>query len=513
MDYFDGTKIQIRAYLIFVILAENLLLIIGIWFAVTRLYLPFGLVALGAYIVSVIMTFIITFAAADFAMQPLNAIWRAVMHLAPNHKQEIAAPDVNKLVVGRTLVASLTAQIYQIASVAEQTTSVTDKQANSLKANFIASNMPLPLIVLDAAQTIVYANNAAGTYLGRNADDIIGQNVYSILNMLFPSEETFNVWLQKSKANSVTASGFWERVRIDVSDNQPTRLFDLAAYYNKGNPSHYETMLILFDHTKSYSQDDQAVSLIALGVHELRTPLALLRGYIETFDEEMRDKLDPELTSFMSKMNATAQQLTAFVNNILNVARVENDQLTLKLHEEDWPAVLKSAVDMMSLRAQVRGITLSMNIADNLPTVGADRISMQEVVDNLIDNAIKYSGQSKEIAISCTLNSEGLVETSVQDWGVGVPVSVMPNLFTKFYRDHRNRAQIGGTGLGLFLCKAFVTAHGGNIWVKSKEGKGSTFSFTLLPYSQLADEVKDSDNKEIARVAHGWIKNHSLYRR
>jgi signal transduction histidine kinase len=373
--------------------------------------------------------------------------------------------------------------------------------------------MPLPLFVLDASQTIVYTNAAAGAYLGRNADDMIGQNVYSILNMLFPSEATFNVWLQQAKTNSVTSSSFWERVRIDVSDNQPTRLFDLAAYYNKGNSLHYETMLILFDHTKSYSQDDQAVSLIALGVHELRTPLALLRGYIETFDEETQGKLDPELAGFMAKMKATAQQLTAFVNNILNVARVDNDQLSLKLHEENWPMVLQSAVDMMSLRAEVRGITLKLNIAEGLPTVGADRISMQEVIDNLIDNAIKYSGSSKQITISSSVNAEGFVETSVQDDGVGIPANIVQNLFTKFYRDHRNRAQIGGTGLGLFLCKAIVTAHGGNIWVKSKEGKGSTFSFTLLPYSRLADEVKNSDNKEIARVAHGWIKNHSLYRR
>lgn len=89
----------------------------------------------------------------------------------------------------------------------------------------------------------------------------------------------------------------------------------------------------------------------------------------------------------------------------------------------------------------------------------------------------------------------------------------MPNLFSKFYRDHRNRAQIGGTGLGLYLCKAVVSAHGGNIWVSSKPGQGSTFGFTLIPYEQLADEIKNGDNKDITRGAHGWIKNHSLYRR
>lgn len=512
MDYFQGVRIQIRAYLVFVILAENLLLIGSIWYAVAHMSLPLGYVALGAYAVSVVMTFIITFAATDFAIQPLHAIWQAIVHIAPNEHQ-VPAPEIDKLVVGKVLVANLAAQVYQIASVAEHSTGTAFKQSSSLSANFVASNLPLPLFVLDAEQTIVYANAKAGEYIGRKPEDMIGQHVYSILNMLFPSEETYSEWFNKVKTTSVTASSYWERVRIDVNDNSPMRLFDLAAYYNKGNTQKYETMLILFDHTKSYSQDDQAVSLIALGVHELRTPLALLRGYIEAFDEEMNGKLSPEMASFMSKMKATSQQLTAFVNNILNVARVDNDQFALKLHEEDWPSVIKKAVDMMYLRAQVRGIELKLTVADNLPTVGADRLSVQEVIANLIDNAIKYSGQSKQIAVSTYLNNEGLVETIVQDWGVGVPASVMPNLFTKFYRDHRNRAQIGGTGLGLYLCKAIITAHGGNIWVKSKEGKGSIFGFSLIPYNKLAEETKNNDNKEIVRNAHGWIKNHSLYRR
>jgi signal transduction histidine kinase len=100
----------------------------------------------------------------------------------------------------------------------------------------------------------------------------------------------------------------------------------------------------------------------------------------------------------------------------------------------------------------------------------------------------------------------------VKDFGVGVPTSVVPNLFTKFYRDHRNRAQIGGTGLGLYLSKAIVNAHGGEIWLRTKEGEGSTFGFTVLPYDKLADEKK-KDGEGITRSAQGWIKNHSLYRR
>ncbi len=334
-----------------------------------------------------------------------------------------------------------------------------------------------------------------------------------VADMSFPSENTFDRWLKDVKSNSATASMSWERVRLNVLDNHPTRLFDLAAYYNKDNPERNETLIVFFDHTKQYSQEDQAVSFIALSVHELRTPLTLLRGYIEALTNEFRDSADQELQEFMLKMNATAQQLTVFVNNILNVARVDNDQLQLQLHEENWGDIVVSAINAISLRAKVRGINIETKIADNLPSVGVDRLSIYEVINNLIDNAIKYSGDSKVIKVDAHLSKEGMVETTVTDFGLGINASIMPNLFTKFYRDHRNRSQIGGTGLGLYLSKAIIDAHGGNIWVRSQLGKGSTFGFTIKPYAQLAAEVKNSDNKEIVRGAHGWIKNHSLYRR
>ncbi len=87
----------------------------------------------------------------------------------------------------------------------------------------------------------------------------------------------------------------------------------------------------------------------------------------------------------------------------------------------------------------------------------------------------------------------------------------MPHLFEKFYRSHRSRNQVGGTGLGLYLSKAIVDAHGGRLWVRSREGQGSTFGFTVQPYTNLADKQKNGD--DITRGAHGWIKNHSLYSR
>jgi signal transduction histidine kinase len=512
MDYLQRLIRQTKLWLFVVILLDNSLLIGGWWLGNKILRLNgLELVAL-VLTIALIETMFIATSLSTFLMQPLKAVWQTILHLAPE-SNGVAAPQVESLHFGRELVASLSAHIYQLTTIAQQAVDDSHRQSNDLQRNFIAQNLPLPLFVLDPTETIAFANEAAAKYIGIAAKDLIGKNVYMVLDMSFPSEETFDTWLKGVKTEKATAVSSWERVRLNVRDNHPARLFDLAAYYNRDNPHHVETVLVLFDHTEQYSQDDQAISFIALSVHELRTPLTLLRGYIEVFDDELKGNITPELQDFMLKMRAQAEQLTAFVNNILNVARVDNDQLQLKLQSADWAATLKASVEMIGLRAKVRGITIKCRVARDLPPVGIDELSIREVLNNLIDNAIKYSGTSKVIEIDSYVNKEGWVETTVRDFGLGIPTSILPNLFTKFYRDHRNRAQIGGTGLGLYLSKAIVTAHGGNLWVRSQEGKSSTFGFTLLPYAQLSEVAKQSANQEVTRSAHGWIKNHSLYRR
>ena len=513
MDYLERLIHKTKLRLFAVILIGDAILIGGWWLGDNLLGLN-SLETAGLLLaIAFIETGLIAVGLGNYLMQPLKATWQAILHLSPT-EQNVAAPSLERISFGRELVTNLTTQIYQLVNVADETRAENRRKNADLHNNFVAENLPLPLVLLDGTETIRFANEAAARYIGQPSADMIGKNVYMVLDMSFPSHDTFDVWLKQAKQKSATAVNSWERVRLNVRDNHPARLFDLATYYNRGNPDKLETMLVLFDHTKQYSQDDQAVSFIALSVHELRTPLTLLRGYIEVLQDELEQTIkDPELQSFMLKMRAQAEQLTAFVNNILNVARIDDDQLELKLQSEDWAATLKSAIEMISLRAKVRGITLKCRIARDLPPVGIDSLSIREVINNLIDNAIKYSGSSKVIEIGSHINQEGLVETTVQDFGLGISTSIMPNLFTKFYRDHRNRAQIGGTGLGLYLSKAIVTAHGGSLWVRSKEGEGSTFGFTVLPYDKLSKDQGDGGNQAITRGAHGWIKNHSLYRR
>lgn len=512
MDHLQHLRQHIRRYLFIYLLADNALLIGIWWLGITQARFSSDFLAIMTIIVAICIALCIVILNTSYVIQPVQALWQVILHLSPT-QHDIAAPKLDELKVGRELVSSLATQIYQLIDVAQQSAAPEKAVGSDLKHNFIAQNLPLPLFILDSTETIIYANEAASRYINMAVDDLIGKNVYMVLDMSFPSEDTLDKWLKMAKSNKATAQNSWERVRLDIRDNHPTLLFDLACYYNRENANHFETMLVLFDHTKQYSQDDQAIGFIALSVHELRTPLTILRGYIEVLEDELTGQLDPELQDFLLKMKSTTQQLTAFVNNILNVARVDNDQLELQLQQADWSSILTTMLEALKLRASVQGITIDCRIAPNLPPVGVDSLSIGEVITNLVDNAIKYSGTSKSIIIETHLTNGGLVETTVQDFGVGISTSILSNLFTKFYRDHRNRAQIGGTGLGLYLSKAIVTAHGGNLWVRSKEGQGSIFGFTLLPYAQLTEERKQSGNQEIIRSAHGWIKNHSLYRK
>jgi signal transduction histidine kinase len=511
MNYIEKFTNQFHNHLVGMLLLNNLIILADWWIVEQVLKLSGYWVFAAFIIVPALSLTILPWLSTKYLVQPTRLIWQAILHIAPE-TANTEAPDLKQNHLGTDLVTYLVSHVYQLASVAENVEKLSVKKDSELSANFIANNLPLPMMVLSKDDTVLFANEPMLQYIAKSKADVVGQNVYPSLDMSFNSDHTFNAWLQSAKAYKVTGSQTWERVRITLNDDQKTvRLFDLAAYYNKNNPQGFETIVVLFDHTTQYAQDDQAMSFVALAVHELRTPMTLLRGYIEVFEEELGGAGNPELNDYMKKMRAASRQLQTFVDNILNVARIENNQLVLKLREENWNNIITTTVADLQLMANVRGIQLNLTIDPDLPTVAVDQVSINEVINNLVDNAIKYSGTSKRIDIHSYVNRDGAVETTVQDYGVGIPEASISNLFQKFYRNHRSRAQIGGTGLGLYLSKTIMEAQGGHIWVRSKANEGSVFGFSLQPYAQVANKDKNQDNDDIVRNAHGWIKNHSLY--
>lgn len=511
MDFFSKYRQQIaRRIAVPLLLHAILVFTTGAYLYTVLPHDPYLLFLLLGIVYVVGLLFAGAFILRD-SVEPVQNIWDVVQYIAPNSDQHVT-PDIDHARIGREMVSNLANHVYQLASVVDDVQRTTATQAQDIHANFVANSLPLPFLVIDSKNQIVFANDAASKYIGTPAAELAGQDIHTALAMSFADEETFESWLAAVRSKNATADKQWERVRIGLPGQSNSKQFDLAAHYNRSNPLGYETLVVMFDHTEVYSQDDQAMSFVALTVHELRTPLTLLRGYIEVFNDEIGPTLDPELKEFMVKMDASAQQLTAFVNNILNVAKIEDNQLTLQLHKDSWNDIVETVVRDLSLRANVRGVTLKITLADDIPPVGVDRYSIYEVLANLIDNAVKYCGTAKEVHISSQVNGDGLIETSVKDFGLGIDANILPHIFEKFYRNHRNRAQIGGTGLGLYLSRAIVQAHGGSITVSSKVDEGSTFTFTVLPFDKLAEAGKSGAESGVIRGAHGWIRNHSMYR-
>lgn len=512
MDHFHKLEGQVRIRVFASMIGATVTSLGSFWVADSILQLNLVAALIFAATSAALLGTLLTSLVTNSILEPLRNVWQAILHIDTEH-QGTPAPNLAQLKIGRELVTNIVLQIYQFASQQNSKDLVEHRREISQAAN-IVNHLPLPLFVFNKQMFITNASNSALEYCKLESSQLFGKPIFDSLRLEFPSEHTLDAWTADCQQNKVTDTAYWERVHVlSKEDNSLIRQCDIAAYYNRDNASGTEFIVTLFDRTDRYNSDDDSLGFVALAVHELRTPITMLRGYIEVFEDELTGKLDDELTSFMQKMDASAKRLSGFVSNILNVARIDQNQLDLHLTEEQWPEVLKSSVSDAELRAKVHGKSIEYNIDASVPSVAVDRVSVYEVLNNLLENAIKYSGEDNRIIVSSSVNKEGMVQTTVQDFGAGIPPSVLPNLFEKFSRNHRTRSLVSGTGLGLYLCKSIISAHGGQVWAQSNEGEGSTFGFTLQPYAMLSKELKDSGNKEITRSANGWIKNHSLYRR
>lgn len=514
MDYQKKLKSQVVSW---ISVATLLIAIVSflLWYLLFEVFEVYTFpVLVIAFVVSATTAAIVAEIVAKKVLAPLDALTQAIIHVSPSHEYaESSPPNTESLKIGRELITSLTQEVYQLASLAQKHQPNVAAQRNKIiQAINVLNNLPMPILVLNNQQIITNISAAATEYLESESTEILGKTVQDSIQLEFSGETTLNDWIVECQEKAVTTSSSWERVRVTTKEGL-TKQCDVMARYNRDNPSGADYVIALLDRTDRYQQDDDSLGFVAMAVHELRTPLTMLRGYIEVLEDEVAGQLNDELKTFMKKMEVAAGQLTIFVNNILNVAKIEQNQLMMQLEEVEWSKALDEIVADLQIRAEIKGMTVEKHIPENLPTAAIDRTSIYEVLGNLVDNAIKYSKNKGKIIISTTIGKDGNIETTVQDFGVGMPTNVTTNLFEKFYRNHRTSGKIGGTGLGLYLTKAIISAHGGSVWVHSKEGEGSTFGFSIVPYANLADELKNSDNRGITRQSHGWVKNHSFYKR
>jgi signal transduction histidine kinase len=215
--------------------------------------------------------------------------------------------------------------------------------------------------------------------------------------------------------------------------------------------------------------------LLSNVAHELRTPLTNIRGYLEAILDQM---IEPE-PAVIESLYEDALLLSRLVTDLQDLTLAEAGQLPLQRDPIALEDVITRAVNALAIQAMSKQISLSVDIAPDLPLVEADALRVGQIMRNLLSNAIKYTLEQGEIHVSAqTLQNE--VQVSVQDNGLGIAAEHLPNIFKHFYRADTSRArETGGSGLGLAIVEQLVHAHGGHVTVDSSVGKGSRFSFTL----------------------------------
>lgn len=216
-------------------------------------------------------------------------------------------------------------------------------------------------------------------------------------------------------------------------------------------------------------------NLVADVAHELRTPLSNIQGYLEAIRDRV---MKPNATNIRS-LNEETALLSRLVDELQELSLAEAGELKLIYHAEDIAKLIKQAVNSWQPQVAAKEVSLSLNLPDNLPLVNIDWQRINEVLYNLLENAVVHTHNGGTINVAATRRGDW-VEVCVSDTGEGIPAEDLPNIFERFYRVDRSRARAtGGSGLGLTIAKRWVEAHGGEITAKSELGKGSSFSFTL----------------------------------
>ncbi len=269
-----------------------------------------------------------------------------------------------------------------------------------------------------------------------------------------------------------------DSVEIVRSGAEPREMEITAVPF--GENSDVKGAVVLFRDVSHFRKvETMRRDFVANVSHELRTPLSILRGYLETLLDDP-DQPPGELRRILEIMERHSNRLNALVEDVLSLARLESPGIELNRSEVDLPELLHGIMRDWEKRFASKQLKSHLNFPGNLPRLSADETRLQELIYNLLDNAVKYSKPGGTVSLRAELAGES-VRISVKDQGLGISPNDLPRIFERFYRADKSRsAEQSGTGLGLSIVKHIAQLHGGSVEPSSELGKGTTIS-VLLP--------------------------------
>lgn len=358
-----------------------------------------------------------------------------------------------------------------------------------LKSTILLNSIDDAIILIDSDNKIQSFNPAASALTGWGVDEALGIDYRSVVkltdeksvpipDMQHPFYQVFQDKKTVHNNTSTLVKKDNQSLSVDISVSP---LIDTGGFISGA-------VGVIRNVDEQRKQERQRADFISTASHEMRTPVAAIEGYLALALNDKVSKIDDKARSFLEKAHSSTEHLGKLFQDLLTSAKAEDGRLTSHPTAVNVTEFTIQLVEDLKFSAEKKGLALEMqsstqpqgaqkNVAPAyFAKVDPDRL--REVITNLFDNAVKYTDAGK-ITIGITGNTE-VVQLSVKDTGHGIPKADIPHMFQKFYRvDNSATRTVGGTGLGLFICRKIIELYGGKIWVESEEEVGSTFFINL----------------------------------
>lgn len=461
----------------------------------------------------IFMFFVAIGGAVPVVMTAVTALSAMVvtMFIVPQHYSSAHAYEMLFILVGVAvgfLGWFIFKRWYEPSSNIKELEEVSDRLSRERSAaSTIIESITDGVIIISAEGVAQVVNESAAHMLGWLQKDAVNLDYHSLL---VPIPEVgieksdgsdritaVDVCLQTAKrAQSVSFLQTVNDRRIYV-DIVASPIYSKAPKQDQASddtPTLVGVIAVLRDVDDQKREEKQRSDFISTASHEMRTPVAAIQGYIDLARNPKVCTVDDKAKNYLNKAHEATEHLGRLFQDLLTVSKSEDGRIEMRPEVIEVDDLIQKTVDMLQQKAKAKNLTLIMpqvSQSDIKPLmhVYVDKIRLQEVLTNLIDNAIKYTAHGG-VRVSATAN-EDTVLIAVTDSGIGIATEDIPHLFQKFYRtDNTATREIGGTGLGLYITRQLVTQMNGRVWAQSTVGKGSTF-FISLPRAN-ADFVKNS---------------------
>lgn len=352
------------------------------------------------------------------------------------------------------------------------------KELREEQARLLASihSLSFGFIIADIQGNILLQNPAITSILGAENKLTLMADVAALFGKNFDITSTCTRCVSEKtiiRAEDVSYGSKYLRVSF------------VPIFFSKESKDVFEYVVLIEDETEAKVLNRSRDEFFAVASHELRTPLTAIRGNAEMIKDMYADTItDKDFKEMIDDIHQASVRLITIVNDFLDVSRLEQGKITLKKEQFTLPALVEKVLKNLNKTASMRGVALKFNPPANpIPPAFADTARVEQVLVNLVGNAIKFSDDGEDIEISLSLKDSGFLKVSVHDGGIGISPHNQALLFRKFQQAGEQmlaRDVTQGTGLGLYISRLLIESMGGTIGLeKSDLGKGSTFYFTV----------------------------------